>query len=118
MDAQATKMLTKGLFTRKRKEKVQEDDSKRMKVGVSSFRVPTSIVAMSEVIIDAEIAPTTKVDIASAGPVPSMPSGLSSEDRVSKLPVKKGTREGRKKKAIVKTSYKACLGRPDGNDNK
>ncbi|KAG1370068.1 hypothetical protein COCNU_15G004340 [Cocos nucifera] len=104
MDAQAAKMLTKGLFTRKRKGKVQNDGSKRAKVGVPSSGVLASTIVASEVIIDVEIAPTVEVDTASMGLMPSMPSGPSSGDWVSKLPVKKETREGRKKKAIVKTS--------------
>ncbi|KAG1370190.1 hypothetical protein COCNU_15G005560 [Cocos nucifera] len=117
MDTQATKMLTKGLFTRKRKGKAQEDGSKRAKVGISSSRVPASTVAASEVIVGIEIAPTTKVDTASMGLVPSMPSSPSSEDRISELPIKKGTGEGRKKKVIAKTSCKARLDELNGNDN-
>ncbi|KAG1366991.1 hypothetical protein COCNU_13G007810 [Cocos nucifera] len=104
MDAQAIKMLTKGLFIRKRKGKVQDDGSKRAKVGVSSSKVPASTAITSEVIVGIEIAPTTEVDTASMGSVPSMPSGPSSGDRVLELPIKKGTGEGRKKKAIVKMS--------------
>ncbi|KAG1342194.1 hypothetical protein COCNU_05G004230 [Cocos nucifera] len=80
MDAQVAKMLTKGLFTRKRKGKVQNDGSKRAKVGISSSRVPTSTITASEVIIDAKITPTGKVDTASASLVPSMPLGPSSGD--------------------------------------
>ncbi|EHA8587115.1 hypothetical protein COCNU_scaffold001452G000030 [Cocos nucifera] len=118
MDTQATKMLTKGLFIRKRKGKAQNDGSKRAKVSVSSSEVPTSTAAVSEVIVGAKITPTTEVDTASMGPVPSMPSGPSDGDRVSKLPIKKEIEEERKKKAITKTSYKARLGRLDGNDNK
>ncbi|EHA8586825.1 hypothetical protein COCNU_scaffold001015G000010 [Cocos nucifera] len=117
MDAKAAKMLTKGLFTRKRKRKAQEDGSKRAKVSVSSSEVPASTATTSEVNIDVKIAPTTEVDTTSTGPMPSMPSGPSSEDRALKLPIKKGTGEKRKKKAITKMSYKARLGGPDGNDN-
>ncbi|KAG1363519.1 hypothetical protein COCNU_11G003460 [Cocos nucifera] len=100
MDAQAAKMLTKGLFTRKRKEKMQNDGSKRTKVGVSSSEVPTSTITVSEVIVGAEIAPTAEVDTASASPVPSMPSGPSSGDRISELPIKKGIGEERKRKLL------------------
>ncbi|KAG1330956.1 hypothetical protein COCNU_02G009240 [Cocos nucifera] len=117
MDAQAVKMLTKGLFSRKRKGKVQDDGSKRAKVGVSSSEVPASTVAASKVIISIEIAPTVEVDITSMGPMPSMPSGPSSRDQVSELPIKKGTREGRKKKAVTKMSCKARLGGLNGDDN-
>ncbi|KAG1362643.1 hypothetical protein COCNU_10G008620 [Cocos nucifera] len=62
MDAQATKMLTKGLFTRKRNGKAQEDGSKRVKVGVSSSEVPTPTIAAFEVIVGAEIASIAKSD--------------------------------------------------------
>ncbi|EHA8586313.1 hypothetical protein COCNU_scaffold000172G000020 [Cocos nucifera] len=110
-------MLTKWLFTKKRKGKAQEDGSKRVKVSVSSSGVPASTTAAFEVIVDVKIASTTKVDIASVGLVPSMPSGPSSGDRVLELPIKKEIGEGRKKKAIVKMSYKAHLDGPDGNDN-
>ncbi|EHA8586803.1 hypothetical protein COCNU_scaffold000966G000020 [Cocos nucifera] len=119
MDAQAAKMLTKRLSTRKRKEKMQNDSSKRAKVGISSSGVPASTAAASEVIIGAEIVPTIKVDTASTGPVPSKPSGPSSRDWVSELPIKKGIGKGRiKKKAIAKTSCKARLGGSDGDENK
>ncbi|EHA8587723.1 hypothetical protein COCNU_scaffold003053G000020 [Cocos nucifera] len=117
MDAQATKMPTKGLFTRKRKGKVQEDGSKRAKIDVSSSEVPTPTAAASEVIIGIEIAPTIEVDTASMGLVPSMPSGPSSGDQVLELLVRKGIEEGRKKKAIAKMSCKARLGGLDGKDN-
>ncbi|EHA8586614.1 hypothetical protein COCNU_scaffold000577G000020 [Cocos nucifera] len=117
MDAQAAKMLTKGLFTRKRNGRVQEDGSKRAKVGVSSPRVFTPTVTASEVIVSIEIALTAEVDTASMGSVPSMPLGPSSGDRVLELPVRKETGEERKKKAITKISCKARLGKPDGNDN-
>ncbi|EHA8586979.1 hypothetical protein COCNU_scaffold001232G000010 [Cocos nucifera] len=116
MNAQAAKMLTKGLFIRKKKGKVQNDGSKRVKVGVSSSRVPTSTVAPSEVIVETEIAPTIEVDTASMSSMPSMPSGPSNGDRVSELSIKK--RIGRKKKVVMKTSFKARLGGPDGDDNK
>ncbi|EHA8587439.1 hypothetical protein COCNU_scaffold002235G000030 [Cocos nucifera] len=53
MDTQAAKMLTKGLFTRKRKEKMQDDGSKRVKVSISSSGDPTSTIATFEVIVDA-----------------------------------------------------------------
>ncbi|EHA8589835.1 hypothetical protein COCNU_scaffold012715G000020 [Cocos nucifera] len=114
MDAQATKMLTKGLFTWKRKGKAQ---AKRMKVSVFCSGVPTPTTVVSEVIVGAEIAPTTKVDTASMGPMPSMPSGASNGDRVLELPIRKGIGEGRKKKAVAKMSCKARLGGLDGNDN-
>ncbi|KAG1366908.1 hypothetical protein COCNU_13G006980 [Cocos nucifera] len=86
MDAQAAKMLTKGLFTKKRKGKAQDDGSKRTKVGISSSGVPASTVAVSEVIVGTEIAPTVEVDIASMGPVPSMPSVDLSFDESSSSP--------------------------------
>ncbi|EHA8589127.1 hypothetical protein COCNU_scaffold008130G000010 [Cocos nucifera] len=117
MDAQATKMLTKGFFSRKRKGKVQNDGSKRMKIDVSSSRVLISTVVAFEVIIGAEIAPTTEVDTTSVGLMPSVPSGPSNGDQVLEFPIKKGIGEGRKKKAVAKTSCKARLGRLDGNDN-
>ncbi|EHA8587978.1 hypothetical protein COCNU_scaffold003759G000010 [Cocos nucifera] len=113
MDAQATKMLTKGLFTRKRKEKAQDDGSKRVKVGVSSFRVPTSTTATSEVIIGTKIAPNVEIDTTSIGLVPSMPSGPSSGDQVLELSIKKRIEEGRKKKAIVKTSCRVARRFPE-----
>ncbi|KAG1342111.1 hypothetical protein COCNU_05G003400 [Cocos nucifera] len=116
MDAQAAKMLTKEFFTKNRKGKTQDDDSKRAKVGISNSRVLASTIAAFEVIVDIEIAPTIEVDTASVGLVPSMPSGPSSGDRILELPIKKGTGEKRKRKAIVKTSYKARLGEPDGDD--
>ncbi|KAG1334209.1 hypothetical protein COCNU_03G003280 [Cocos nucifera] len=117
MDAQAAKMLTKGLYTKKRKGKVQNDGSKRAKVGVSSSEVSTSTATTSEVIVGVETALTIEVGTASTGLVPSMPSGPSNEDRVLELPIKKGTGEERKKKAIAKMSCKARLGGPDGIDN-
>ncbi|EHA8586191.1 hypothetical protein COCNU_scaffold000033G000010 [Cocos nucifera] len=113
MDTQATKMLTKGLFTRKRKGKAQEDGLKRAKIGVSSSKVSIPTTAASEVIIGAKIAPTIEVDTANMGPVPSMPSDPSSGNRVSKLPIKKGIGEGRKIKVVAKMSCKACLGGSD-----
>ncbi|KAG1363581.1 hypothetical protein COCNU_11G004080 [Cocos nucifera] len=117
MDAQAAEMLTKGLYTKKRKGKAQNDDSKRVKVDVSSSEVPSSIVVASEVIANIETALIDEVDIAGAGLVPSMPSDPSSGDRVLELPIKKGIEEERKKKAIAKTSYKAHLDGSDGDDN-
>ncbi|KAG1348007.1 hypothetical protein COCNU_06G018360 [Cocos nucifera] len=117
MDAQATEMLTKELYTKKRKEKVQNDSSKRVKVDISSSEVLASIAATSEIIVGTETILTTKIGIAGVGPVPSMPSGPSDEDQVLELLIKKGTGEGRKKKAIAKTSCKACLGGLDGDDN-
>ncbi|EHA8586759.1 hypothetical protein COCNU_scaffold000894G000010 [Cocos nucifera] len=117
MDAQAAKMLTKGLFTRKRKGKAQNDGSKRAKVGVSSSRVSASTATASEVIASIEIVQTIEVDTASMGLVPSMPLGTFSRDWVSELPIKKGIGEERKKKAIAKTSCKICLSGPDGDDN-
>ncbi|KAG1370945.1 hypothetical protein COCNU_16G000390 [Cocos nucifera] len=110
-------MLTKGLFTRKRKGKVQNDGSKRMKVYAFSFGVSASTATTSEVIIGIEIAPTAKVDTASMGPVPSMPSNPSGGDQILELPIKKGIGEGRKKKVIAKMSYKSRLGGSDGDDN-
>ena len=117
MDTQVAKMLTKELFIRKRKGKAQNDGSNRVKVDVSSSRVSTSTTATSEVIIDAEIVPTVEVDTTSMGLVPSMPLSPSSWDRILELPIKKGIGEGRKKKAIAKTSCKARLGGSDGDDN-
>ncbi|EHA8588032.1 hypothetical protein COCNU_scaffold003949G000010 [Cocos nucifera] len=60
MDTKAVEMLTKGLYTKKRKGKASSDSSKRMKVGVSSFAIPTSIVVAPKVIASAEVALTTK----------------------------------------------------------
>ncbi|KAG1368195.1 hypothetical protein COCNU_14G006630 [Cocos nucifera] len=117
MDAQAAKMLIKELFTRKRKGKAQEDGLKRAKVGVSSSGVSALTAAASEVIVDAEIPPAIEVDTASMGPMPSMPSGPSNGDRILELSIRKEIGEGRKKKAIAKTSCKTRLGGPDGNDN-
>ncbi|EHA8586779.1 hypothetical protein COCNU_scaffold000927G000010 [Cocos nucifera] len=65
MDAQATKMLTKGLFIRKRKGKVQEDSSKSAKISVSISKVLASTATTSEVNVGTEIAPTIEVDTAS-----------------------------------------------------
>ncbi|KAG1348004.1 hypothetical protein COCNU_06G018330 [Cocos nucifera] len=117
MDARFAKMLTKDLCTKKRKGKVQNDSSKRVKVGVSSSKVPTSTAAVFEVIVGIETALTVKVGTVGMGSVPSMPLGSSDGDQVLELPVKKGIGEGRKKKVIAKTSCKACLDGPDGDDN-
>ncbi|EHA8587507.1 hypothetical protein COCNU_scaffold002495G000010 [Cocos nucifera] len=117
MDAQDAEMLTKGLYTKKRKWKVQNDGSKRAKVDVSSSKVPASTATASEVIVDAKTALTAEVGIAGTGPVPSMPLGPSYGDRILELPVKKGIGEGRRKKAIAKMSCKARLGGSDGDNN-
>ncbi|EHA8588882.1 hypothetical protein COCNU_scaffold006975G000010 [Cocos nucifera] len=93
------------------------DGSKRVKVGVSSSEVPTSTTIVFEVITDIETALTVEVGTAGMGLVPSMPSGPTDGDQVSKLPIKKGIREERKKKAIAKMSYKAYLDGPNGDDN-
>ncbi|EHA8586494.1 hypothetical protein COCNU_scaffold000446G000020 [Cocos nucifera] len=84
MDAQVAKMLTEWLFTRKRKGKVQEDSSKRVKVGVSCSEVSTPTVAAFEVIVGIKIFPAMKVDTASSGPMPFMSSGPSNGDWISK----------------------------------
>ncbi|EHA8586387.1 hypothetical protein COCNU_scaffold000304G000010 [Cocos nucifera] len=111
-------MLTKGLYTMKRKGKAPSDGLKRANVGASSFEVPDPTATASEVITSTETTLTTEVDITGSGSVPSMPSGPSSKDRTLELPTKEGTREGRKKKkAIAKTSHKAHLGNPDGNSD-
>ncbi|EHA8586761.1 hypothetical protein COCNU_scaffold000903G000010 [Cocos nucifera] len=53
-------MLTKGLYTKKKKGKVQNDSLKRAKVDVSSSEVPTSTVTAFEVIVGAKTVLTTK----------------------------------------------------------
>ncbi|EHA8586231.1 hypothetical protein COCNU_scaffold000110G000090 [Cocos nucifera] len=117
MDAQAAKMLTKELYTKKKKGKAQNDGLKSVKIGLSNSKVPASTVAAFEVITSIETTLTIEVGTVGTGPVPSMPSGSSDGDRISELPIKKGTGEGRKKKVIAKTSCKAILGGPDGDDN-
>ncbi|EHA8587730.1 hypothetical protein COCNU_scaffold003089G000010 [Cocos nucifera] len=62
MDTQAIEILTKGLYTKKRKGKVPNDGSKRAKVSVSSSEVFASTIAASEVIVGIETALTAKSD--------------------------------------------------------
>ncbi|EHA8587090.1 hypothetical protein COCNU_scaffold001417G000010 [Cocos nucifera] len=100
MDAQVAKMLTKGLYTKKRKGKAQNDGSKRVKVGVSSSEVLASTTTASEVITNIEIALTAEVGTAGMGSVPSMPSGPSSRDRVSELLIEKEQKRKEKRKPI------------------
>ncbi|EHA8586587.1 hypothetical protein COCNU_scaffold000549G000010 [Cocos nucifera] len=118
MDTKATKMLNKGLYTKKRKWKASRDSSKRMKISDSSSMVPTSTAIEPVVITSAEVALAADVNTAGAGFVPPMPSGPSNRDRASEPPVEGEVGEGRKKKrAITKTSHKARLSGMDGDSD-
>ncbi|EHA8586517.1 hypothetical protein COCNU_scaffold000478G000040 [Cocos nucifera] len=119
MDTKATEMLTKGLYTKKRKAKASSDSSKKMKVGDSSSVVPTSTAVAPEVIASTEVALATEVGTAGVGSVPPMPLGPSSGDRASEPPIEGEVGEGRKKKkAIAKTSHKTRLSKVDGDSDK
>ncbi|EHA8586442.1 hypothetical protein COCNU_scaffold000388G000030 [Cocos nucifera] len=100
MDEQATEMLTKGLYTKKRKGKAQNDGSKRAKIGVSSSGVPASTATASKVIAGIETSLIAEVGPAGMGPVPSMPLGPFDGDQVLELPIKKGIGEERKRKPL------------------
>ncbi|EHA8587465.1 hypothetical protein COCNU_scaffold002268G000020 [Cocos nucifera] len=118
MDTKATEMLPKGLYTKKRKGKVSSNNIKRMKVGDSSSTVPTSIVVAPEVIASIEVAIAIEVGTIGVSSMPPMPSGPSSGDWALKPPAKGEVGEGRKKKrAIAKTSRKACLSKADGDSD-
>ncbi|EHA8587804.1 hypothetical protein COCNU_scaffold003272G000040 [Cocos nucifera] len=119
MDTKAIEILTKGLYTKKRKGKASSDGSKSAKVGASNSTVPTSTTAISKVIASTEVALNAKAGIAGVGSMPPMPSGPSSGDRASELPIEGEIGEGRKKKkAATKTSRKARLSGLDGDNNK
>ncbi|EHA8587604.1 hypothetical protein COCNU_scaffold002772G000010 [Cocos nucifera] len=88
------------------------------KVSDSNSTIPTSIVVAPEIIANAEVALATEVGTTGVGFVPPMPLGPSSGDRASKLPAEGEVGEGRKKKkAIAKTSRKACLSGVDGDSD-
>ncbi|KAG1358576.1 hypothetical protein COCNU_08G000220 [Cocos nucifera] len=118
MDTQDAEMLTKGLYTKKRKRKASSDGSKRAKVGASSSEVSTPTAIASKVIVGIETTLTAEVNTAGVGSMPSIPSSPTNGDRTLELPAKEETSKGRKKKkAVAKTSRKARLSGPDGNDD-
>ncbi|EHA8590716.1 hypothetical protein COCNU_scaffold022946G000010 [Cocos nucifera] len=89
-----------------------------MKVGHSSFAVPTSTIIALEVIASTEVALAAEVGTASTGSMPPIPLGPSNGDRASEPPIEEEVGEGRKKKrSITKTSHKAHLSRADGDSD-
>ncbi|KAG1360737.1 hypothetical protein COCNU_09G002000 [Cocos nucifera] len=111
-------MLTKGLYTQKRKEKASGDSSKRAKVGASSF-VAIAITAVAfKVVISTEVLTTTEVGTVDVDSMPSTPLGPSSGDQAPKLPAEVETREEKKKKkAVIKTPYKAHFSELNDNND-
>ncbi|EHA8588842.1 hypothetical protein COCNU_scaffold006836G000010 [Cocos nucifera] len=73
MDAQAAEMLIKGLYTKKRKGKAQNDGSKMVKIGFSSSKVPASYAAAFKVIAGIETALTAEVGTTGMDLVPPCP---------------------------------------------
>ncbi|EHA8590599.1 hypothetical protein COCNU_scaffold020825G000010 [Cocos nucifera] len=102
MDTKAAKMLTKGLYVQKRKEKASGGSLKRAKVGASSFAAPTTTVAASEIDTSVEVFLTIEVSTIGAGFLPPMPSGPSSRDQILELPAEGEMEEDHQMLAYIK----------------
>ncbi|EHA8588807.1 hypothetical protein COCNU_scaffold006710G000030 [Cocos nucifera] len=74
--------------------------------------------AASKVAVSAEVLPTVEVGIIDVDSMPSVPPGPSSGDQASKLSAEGETREGKKKKkAVMKTLYKAHFSKPNDDSD-
>ncbi|EHA8587250.1 hypothetical protein COCNU_scaffold001699G000010 [Cocos nucifera] len=116
MDAQVVEMLTKGIQSRKRKEKAPDESSKRVKVGAPSLATPATTVFASKIAEGVEVIPTIEVGTTEGGSTPPTMSSPLVENQASHPPIEKD--KGGEKKVIVKVLRKAYpSGSNDDSDN-